>query len=233
MGKRQTLALSFNITIFLLAVLGSVLCFGEIVFVETKIYEHGIKMLKFFTVQSNVLAGITALFYVIFFIRERKTKKEIPMFVHILRFVATIDLAITFLVVALFLGFITDEGYFSMYVNANFLFHFLIPVLNFVSFEFFEQSPRFTIKHTFWGVLHLILYTIFYLIVVLTHFNGSVPLEYDWYAFAQLGLPIAFMCAVLILGLGYLVSFLLHKLKNKQNGYVKTQEAKQNKEESK
>ena len=218
MDKKQTLSLSFNITIFVLAVIGSILCFGEVIVFPTKIYEHGIRLLKFFTVQSNVLAGIASLVFVIYFWREQKTKKKIPMFVHILKFIATIDLMITFLVVALFLGFITDEGYFSMYANSNFLFHFLIPVLNFISFVFFERAPRFSLKHTFLGIVHLVLYAVFYIIVVLTHFqDGTIDLHYDWYAFAQRGLLVAFICAIIVLTLGYLISFLLYKINNKQN----------------
>lgn len=216
MIKKQDMALIFNILMFILTVIGCVLCFGEINFVQTKQIEHGIKLLKFFTVQSNVLAGISAIIYVIFLLRENKTNKKIPMWVHIARFIATIDLVITFLVVALFLGFITDEGYLSMYVNANFLFHLIIPILSFVSFSFFENAPKFNIKHVFIGLIHLFAYAIFYLIVVVTHMqNGKVSLQYDWYAFAQAGLLIAFVCAVVVLSLGYLVSWLLYRL-NKQ-----------------
>ena len=215
MNKKQKTALILNIIIFLMAVVGSVLCFGEIYVVETKRIEHGIRLLKFFTTQSNVFAGITSFVYIIFLLRERKTKKSIPIAVNIVRYIATIDLVITFLVVALFLGFITEEGYFSLYVNANFFFHFAIPVVNFISFAFFENIAKFKFSYTFWGLTHLVLYSIFYLIIVFTHFHdGAVALEYDWYAFAQFGLGIMFAFAVGIIALGYLTAFLLYKLNN-------------------
>ena len=205
------------IFIFIFAVVGSIFCFGEIYIINTKPIEHGYKLLKFFTVQSNVLAGITSLLYIIFLLRERKTQKRIPLAIHILRYIATIDLIITFLVVALFLGFIVDEGYFSLYTNANFFFHFAIPVLNFVAFTFFERTPKLKLWHTFLGITHLFLYSIFYLTVVLSHFSsGSVDIYYDWYAFAQKGLPLAFVCAVIVFALGYLTSFVLYKIINKR-----------------
>ena len=217
MNNKKTISLVLCSLIFLLAVVGSIFCFAEITFVETKIIAHGIEFFKFFTVQSNVLAGITALIYIIFLVREQKTQKKIPIWVFILRFIATIDLIITFLVVALFLGFITDEGYLSMFVNANFLFHLAIPIINFASFVFYENPPKFKFSYTFWGITHLILYGIFYIIVVLLHYqNGTVPLEYDWYAFAQKGLVIAFVCATVVWGLGYLVSFMLYKINNRK-----------------
>ncbi len=220
MTKTQQIALTLNIVIFLMAVAGCVLCFGEIYVVQTKILEHGIKFIKFFTVQSNILGGLTALLYIIFSLRENKTKKAIPAWVFVLRYIAIIDLTITFLVVALLLAMLCDEGYLSMYVNANFFFHFAIPVLCVISFVFFEKAPKLKFKYTFLGLIHLVLYAIFYLTIVLTHFNyqtGKVDLLYDWYGFAQAGLLVAFAFAVGLLGIGYLIAFVLYKIKNKQN----------------
>lgn len=206
-----------------MAVAGSILCFGEIYVTYTKPVEHGWKLLKFFTVQSNILAGITALLYIIFLLRENKTKNQIPFAVHMSRYIATIDLVITFLVVVLFLGFITDEGYFSMFVNANFFFHFAIPVVNFVSFAFFESAPKLNFKHIFGGISHLAIYSVFYLIVVLMHFHdGAVSLQYDWYAFAQRGLILAFVCVVVVLAIGFLVAYIIYKInRRKQNPQAK------------
>lgn len=227
MDKKQQISITLCIVIFLMAVAGSIMCFGEIYVVQTKALEHGILFLKFFTVQSNVLGGISALLYVIFLLRANKKQTKIPTWVHVLRYIATIDLTITFLVVALFLGFITDEGYFSMYANANFFFHLAVPVLSFVSFCFFEKAPKFKFSFTFLGIIHLALYSIFYLIVVLTHYDyqtGKIDLYYDWYGFAQLGLPIAFVAAVVVIGLGFLVAFLLYKINNKQSKKVQQKE---------
>ena len=174
--------------------------------------------MKFFTVQSNVLAGVTALLYIIFLLSERKTQKKIPLVIHVLRYIATIDLIITFLVVALFLGFIVDEGYFSMYTNANFFFHFAVPVLNLISFVWFEDTPKFKLIHTLYGMLHLALYSVFYLIVAVSHFkNGAVDIYYDWYAFAQKGLPLAFVSGIVVMALGYFTAYVLYKIINKLN----------------
>ena len=217
MEKRQKIALILNIIIFVLAIIGSIFCFGEIYLVYTKPLDHGIRLMKFFTVQSNVLAGVVSFVYIIFLLRNNKTKKPMPTYVNILKFVATIDLVITFLVVALFLGFIVDEGYFSLYVNANFFFHLAIPVLNFISFVWYEERPKFKFWYTFLGLIHIILYSTFYLTVVLTHFqDGAVPLFYDWYGFAQLGLGIAFVCAIVVIALSYTVSYVLYKINNKK-----------------
>ena len=216
MEKKQKIALVLNLVVFLMAVAGSILCFCEVYIVYTKPIEHGIGFLKFFTLQSNILAGISAFLYIIFLIRERKTQKHIPLAINMVRYVATIDLILTFLVVALFLGFLVEEGYFSLYVNCNFFFHFTIPVISSVSFVFFEETPKLKLRHSFIALIHVLLYAIFYLIVVLTHFkDGAVDLAYDWYAFAQRGIPIAFVCAAVVFGISYLTSYGIYRFKNR------------------
>lgn len=215
-NRKEKIALTLNIVVFFMVLVGSILCFGEIFVVKTKVVEHGIRLLKFFTLQSNILAGISSLVYIIFFIIKRKKQKEIPFAVQILRYISCIDLILTFLVVALFLGFIVEDGYFSLFVNANFFFHFAIPVINFVSFAFFENVLKLKFKHTFLGIIHVVLYAIFYITVVLLHFeNGAVSIEYDWYAFAQAGLLIAFVCFFVVLLVSYLTAYLLYRIKKR------------------
>ena len=216
MGKKEKIALSCNIVLFLLVIVGSVLAFGEIYIFPTQQIDRGGGLLKFFTVQSNLFGGVTSLLYVIFLLRKRIKGKSIPVSIHVLRFVATIDLLITFLVVALFLGFIVADGYLSLFVNANFLFHFLIPVLNVISFLFFEKKTSLKFWNIFVGLAHLDAYAVFYFVVAFTHFHdGHVTLEYDWYAFAQFGVGIAIAFAVIVLGLGFLVAYALFSINNK------------------
>lgn len=213
MDKRKKIAITLNFIIFALAVIGSIMTFFDIRFIDVKVWEHGIKELKFFTVQSNIFAGIISLVFAIYLILEHKTNKPVPKPVHILKFMVTVDLVITFLVVALLLGFFVEDGYYTVFVNSNLFFHLIIPILNFISFAFFEDVPNFSIKYTFFGIIHLTAYSIFYLIVVLTHYNdGGIDIYYDWYAFAQLGLPMAFVFAFIILSLGYLVSYITYKI---------------------
>ena len=221
MNKREKISLGLNIAVFLMAIVGSILCFGEIQIIYSKPIEHGIKLLKFFTIQSNIFAGIMSMLYIIFAIREQRLNKQMPKIIYILKYIATIDLIITFLVVALFLGFITDEGYFSLYVNANFFFHFAIPLINFVCFVWFDKSFDLKIKHTFIGLSHILLYSVFYISVVLSHItDGVVPLEFDWYGFAQKGIGVAFVCAIVVLAVGYLTSFLLYKAVKKRQDRI-------------
>ena len=216
MNSKQKISLFLNIIIVIFCIIGCILCFGGIRFVDVPLLDHGIRNLKFFTVQSNIFAGIMSAVYVFCLIKQKNTNKPIPTTVNVLKFIATIDLAITFLVVACFLGFLVEQGYWSLFVNANLLFHLFIPLIGFVSFVIYEDTPLFRFSFTFVGLIHIFLYSIFYYCVVLTHMqDGVVDLKYDWYAFAQLGLPMSFVFALILFGLAYLASFTIYKLNNK------------------
>ena len=90
-GKQKT-ALILNIIIFIFMVVGTIMTFAEIKFVDVTIHEHGLKVLKFFTVQSNLFGGIVSLIYVIYLLRQSKTGKPIPHALNVIKFIATIDL---------------------------------------------------------------------------------------------------------------------------------------------
>ncbi|MBO4412545.1 MAG: hypothetical protein J5779_00825 [Clostridia bacterium] len=212
MNKKQKIALVFNIAIFLLVVVGCVLCFN----VKSDPLGHAIKVLNYFTIQSNIFAGITSFVYIIFLVRANKSNKKIPKAVCILRYIATIDLILTFLVVTLFFGFIAEKGYLSMFENANLFFHLIIPVTNFVSFVFFENELKFKISYTLFGLIHVVIYCIYYIIVYLSHYeNGEVPEKYDWYYLTKFGIGWAFVIAIVTVAIGYLISFVLYKTKNR------------------
>ena len=217
MNKKKKLSIIFNVLIFVFVLFGSIMAFGKITVIPVSSDSGNI--LKYFTVQSNILAGIVALLYVIFYIKNKDKDIKVPFFVFVLKYIATIDLLITFLVVALFLGFITPDGYISVYYNANFFFHLIVPILNIISFIFFE--PFYFVKkiQTLFGVIHLFIYSIFYQIVAISHFeNGKVDIKYDWYAFAQNGVIVALLFAVVLLAIGYLTAFAFWKIKiNRKN----------------
>ena len=215
MKKTDKQILIINLVIFILALIGTVLTYLNINFVQLTVLDKGKSHLKYFTIQSNVFCGIVAFLYFIFMLKNKDCNK-LPRWLVILKFIATIDLIITFLVVALFLGFIVPDGYFSVFYNSSFLFHLVIPVLNFISFLCLEPFNLKNKKYVFYGIIHILLYSVFYIIIVLTHVkNGKIDITYDWYAFAQKGIIVAIFVALILLAVALLISYLLWKIKNK------------------
>ena len=117
---------------------------------------------------------------------------------------------LTFLVTAFFLAPTSKNGYFSLYLNSNLFFHFIIPILSFVSFVFLESTKQIAFRYTFAGMIPMVVYAVFYIANVLVHIeNGEVLKEYDWYGFLMGGLWTIVIVIPVIFFVTYLISFVL------------------------
>lgn len=130
---KQWAALIFNAAVVLL----------EIVAVCLNLREGGVTVFRYYTVLSNVFAGLVSAVFVCFFLTRRG---QTPLFVARLRYYATCCLTITFLVVVFILAPML-EGYtlWRLLTQGSMLYqHLLCPVLAIVSFTVFERDGRLT-----------------------------------------------------------------------------------------
>ncbi|RIA78526.1 hypothetical protein EI71_00087 [Anaeroplasma bactoclasticum] len=150
---------------------------------------RGPKTFRMFTTQSNIVSGIVAAIIVVFDILILLKKyNEIPNWLKIVKMIATTGVTLTFFVVVFYLGFVAvAEGYsyFILFRSTNICFHLLTPISAILSFILFEGRSNIKFKYTFFNMVHMICYAIFYTINVFTHLNsdGSVNKDYDWYYF--------------------------------------------------
>ncbi len=157
-----------NLVIFLLVFLS----WGSIFFPKEKGFTpKGLGGLKYFTVESNLLCGISCLCCVLF---------GPSRWTVILRFVATVSVAVTMLVVILLLG--PMYGYKEMYNGQDFVFHMAAPLLAVVSFLLWEENV--SKRELLWGALPVLLYGSVYLLNLQK--NGME--KNDWYGFGSFGL---------------------------------------------
>jgi len=178
---------------------------------DSKLSALHIHALKFFTVESNIFAGITAallaIFQILLFTQKIKT---IPLFIIDLKFISTVAVALTFLVTTFFLAPTAPDGFFTLYKDNNFLFHFLVPVLCITGFILTDGNLSF-INNKFLfattGMIPIILYAVCYTINILIHkAKGDDYKEYDWYGFLRNG----FSTIYIVLPLMLLVSYMLN-----------------------
>ncbi len=177
-----------------------------------------VEVFKFFTVDSNILMGIMAIVFAKFEIDLINNKRtEIPRIIYMFKLAATVGVVLTFLVTACFLAVITKTGYFTLFKNSNLFFHFIIPVLSFISFTCFEKTKVLTFKDSFAGLIPMFIYAIYYTINVLSHLeNGKVSVKYDWYWFLQGGIgSIIFVIPIMFL-VTYAICYTTWKLNRKQ-----------------
>ena len=204
MTKKNKISFILNLFIFILVLPDAIVNFTNIPKIGL-----GLDSIKYFTVQSNIFAGIVSLIFIIYYILIFAGKKaEIPKFVYVLKFIVTIDLILTFCTVLFYLAPTIPTGFLSMYNYTNFFFHFLIPVLAVVSFIFFENKSTWKFWITLVGIGHMFLYGVAYLITSFANFGNAELLykTYDWYGFSRNGTTGLVITMVLIFVLTYMSS---------------------------
>lgn len=118
-----------------------------------------------FTTDSNILCMLTALILACFEVRYLVTGKAIPKLAVWLKFVGSTAVAVTFSVVVLFLGPMTD--FVSMVFGGTSVYmHFAGPLLGFVSFCFWENIHPVSKKMLLPALVPTLIYGIVYLVMV-------------------------------------------------------------------
>ncbi len=182
----------------------------------------GLQLFKFFTVDSNILIGLISLVFACFEYKTMKDKRKIiPKELYIMKYMFTIGVLVTFLVTVLYLAPFAPTGFFSMFQNSNLFYHFIIPVLSFITLVFFEKNNQIKFKHTILGLVPVFIYAIFYVLNIITHIeNGKVPFAYDWYGFARGGFKATVFVFIFMHVATYILSlvvWLLNRRKDKNN----------------
>lgn len=119
----------------------------------------------FFTNDSNILAALCSLLMVPFNIKAIKSgRNEIPQWALILKFVGTVAVTVTLMVVLLFLG--PTAGYAPMFEGNCLELHLICPLIAIVSFCFFERGIVLSKKQVLWGIVPTIIYGTVYLVNV-------------------------------------------------------------------
>ena len=213
-NKRVKMSLYINIIITILTIIATIIMITGFKFmtgVEPVLESTKIGVFKFFTVDSNLFAGIISFIFILNEISIIKgEKKEISDKLYILKLMATTAVSLTFIVVFVYLGNIAENGLISLLLNSNLFFHLIIPLLNIIDFIFFIKKDNITYKYAFYGLIPTLLYTVFYTTNVIIHIeNGRVSPKYDWYWFVQNGLWTTVIVAPTILLITYIISLIL------------------------
>ena len=183
---------------------------------------HQWECLRFFTTDSNLLAAVAAGVMLVYEIKALRGGQT-PRWAVLLKYAATVSVALTFLTVALILGPLFSLPVFFMQgpaaaLNAyTFLFsgnifflHFLTPVLALIAFLFFEREHRLSVKDALIAICPMLLYGALYTVFILT---GVWPDMYNFtfggqYWLAAIVLP-------LMIGFTFLISVLIRLIRNR------------------
>ncbi len=203
MNRKQKISFASNCLIFVFTVFATVSMMIGFNFMsgEKVLSSTSYQAFKYFTVDSNVIAGLVSLCYMIYLCRMAKGKiKEMPKFMSYLKLASTTGVTLTMMVTVFFLAPRSTTTYFAYFMNSNFFMHFLTPLLCIITFAFFEPV-NLSFKETCFGTCFMILYALYYIPNILLHLdNGMVSPAYDWYGFLFGGLhTIWFVIPLLLL----------------------------------
>ena len=214
--NKYKISLVMNILIIIFTIIASIVMFTGFKFMkgaEPVLEMTKLSMFRFFTVDSNIFMAVIALIFSIEEISLLKNRiKEIPLYIYILKLMATTGVSLTFFVVFTYLGPFSSGGIPSMVRNSNLFFHLLTPVFSIITFVMFEKTDKIKFKQAFYGLLPTGLYSIYYTTNVLIHAeNGKVSPLYDWYWFMQKGIWTAVIVIPLFALITFGISFALWK----------------------
>jgi hypothetical protein len=228
MNKKLKISLAINILIVLMTLAACIIMFTGFKFMHaypTILQSTKIGMLRFFTVQSNLFAGIISLIFATKEINILRGKtSEISKRMYVLKLMSSTAVGLTFFVVFAYLGPITPYGVPALLMNANLFLHLIIPVLSILNFVCFERTDKLKFRNSFWGILPTVLYGIYYLTNVFIHVeDGKVSPVYDWYYFVQKGVWTAVIVVPVMLLITYIISLIIWRL-NRPRKQLKGQE---------
>ena len=187
MNKREKLSIIFNCLIFiftLFATISMIIGFKFMGQLEV-LSERNFKSFKYFTVDSNVFAGLVSLAYVIYKLTANGKKRSVmPRAFYILKLAASTGVTLTMMVTVFYLAPTSNGNFLHYFMNSNFFMHLITPLLCIISFIFFEAAEPQKLIMSVPGIIPMLLYSFFYIPNVLLHLdNGKVVRAYDWYNF--------------------------------------------------
>ena len=173
--------------------------------------------LKYFTWESNLLLGFSCFCFIpVRFVSLLKGRPVQAKWAVMLEFLGATSTTLTLFVVCFFFAPVYQGLH--LFSGTNLFFHLLVPLLGIIHFSFCGIEGEIRFRDTFWGILPMLLYSIFYCAEAYTHIapETGIPFtEYDWYWFAHYGVAQAAINFLFILVASWGISLLLwwfHKL---------------------
>ncbi|MBR0208999.1 MAG: hypothetical protein IJQ43_08890 [Oscillospiraceae bacterium] len=153
--------------------------------------QRGLGVLRFFTVQSNLLCGFASLAILI----SLPVKGEIPHWIWLWKYIGTAAVTVTLNTVLIFLG--PAAGYKRLLSGRDLYLHLIGPLLAIVSFCFCERIYPLSFPLALTGLLPVILYGALYFYKVMLC-SGEKRWE-DFYGYNRNGKwPIS--CVAMLIG---------------------------------
>lgn len=171
----------------------------------------GLASYKYFTTDSNILAGISSLVMIPYEIQILRGKRsKLPHFAEILKYMAMTAVMLTFITVLTILLPVYDVKF--LLLGTAFYMHVAGPLMALVTFLFLETDTKIKFPETFLALIPCVVYGAVYLFetVIIGEENGGWS---DFYTFNKGGFWYITMFA--LLGVSYLIAVVSRIIHNK------------------
>ena len=190
-------------------IINSVIVVLEIIALIISTKNLGYLGLEFYTVDSNILALISSLILVIYLL----TNKKIPRWLSLFKYIATLGLTLTLIVVLFILLPMSNFNYSGLFLKGVMPLHHLIcPILGIVSFIFYDNLGKFDKKD---GVFSLIFTFVYGIILIILNIAGKVSGPYPFLMVKNQSLLASIIWIIIIYALTFFISYVLRLLRNK------------------
>lgn len=170
---------------------------------------NGAEMLKYYTVQSNLICALGALLSVIFLLLNKY-----PKWLTFYKLITTSAVFLTFFTCVVYLGPLYGYGF--IFAGANLFLHLIAPLLAIFQFIFDEPTVEMKFWHNYLSISTMAVYGLGYFINLIAN-NGYGNIAYDWYGFGMFGLGIGvlfyLLMAAIIFGLSLVLYFPYKKVR--------------------
>ncbi|MBR7045390.1 MAG: hypothetical protein IKI23_06990 [Lachnospiraceae bacterium] len=172
--------------------------------------RRGLSSLKYYTTLSNLFAGGVSILLVLW-ILLKGASGPVPAVLSLLKYSSAVSVALTFLVVLVFLG--PRMGYGLLFAGEQLFLHAIGPLLAILTFAASPLLSPFSLKDTFLSVLPALFYALAYAGNLLKNGLGDGEKINDWYGFAIWGLRSIPLVIPVVLAAAWCLALALLKLR--------------------
>lgn len=202
--EKKSVAFVLNFLVVMFSVVGMILSFNK----------HGLRVFEYYTENSNYLSLFSSGVFCVACIVSMIKKTHIKKWIHSLRYMTTVCLTVTIVVVCLVLlplmPNMTNELVFN---GLGLYYHLICPLLSIFSFVLFERECEFSKKDIYISLIPTVVYGV--VIVLLNLFKviaGPYPFlhfyKFKWYQTTFCLLGVFLGCIIISIG--------FYKIRNKR-----------------
>ena len=182
----------------------------EVIALIINLHNNGL-LIEYYTIDSNMLALVSSLIYFVYLILDEK----MPRWLEIFKYMTTVCLTITFLVVIFILAPMYEFNYKFFLLDGAFVYqHLLCPIMAVVTFLFFDTLHKFNIRDYIRGLYLTVIYAI---ILITLNIVGIVKGPYPFLMVKEQSVMASVLWCIFLTLFDYLIAVCLGKLYFKFN----------------